>query len=131
MNKNCDCKCGDTDKVVYRCAICNKGHDTIEERIACETKCLKERNEAEEKREQIILEREKNVRMQEIRETYDRYLYMLEEYVCDYGIDDNYINMITIEFGEDEDDELNCDECVDGNCALCMINMLRKMDMSI
>ena len=30
----------ETNKMVYHCAICGKPYDTVDERVACETKCL-------------------------------------------------------------------------------------------
>ena len=31
----------------YHCAVCGESYDTVEERVACETKCLRDRKEAE------------------------------------------------------------------------------------
>lgn len=45
----------------YTCAICGTPYNSIEERIACETKCLKKRNEAEA-RKKLEEERKKTER---------------------------------------------------------------------
>ena len=51
---------------MYKCEICGKEYENIEDRVACETKCLHDRKVAEEKRKKIKLEQEKETRKQEI-----------------------------------------------------------------
>ena len=45
---------------MYKCEICNTEHELLEERIACETECLKKRKEEEAKRKQM--ERQENMK---------------------------------------------------------------------
>ena len=75
----------------YACAICNKKHSNIADRIACETKCLDERNKAEEAMKKQKLELEKQARMKEIELTYEELNDLISAYVEDYG----YIQIAT------------------------------------
>ena len=51
----------DENSRMYVCAICGKSYEHVEDRIACETKCLKKRKAAEEraKKEKIRRDLEK------------------------------------------------------------------------
>lgn len=40
----------DENSRMYVCAICGQSYEHVEERIACETKCLKKRKAAEEQK---------------------------------------------------------------------------------
>lgn len=82
INNTCDCDC---DKSVYRCAICGKSYDTIEERSACETKCLSDRAEAERKRKEEELRKTKENRKKEVDMAWDHYNELRNEYLKDYG----------------------------------------------
>ena len=70
---------------MYACAICNKKHSNIADRIACETKCLEERNKAEEVMKKQKLELEKQARMKEIELMYEKLNDLISAYVEDYG----------------------------------------------
>lgn len=82
INNTCDCDC---DKSAYRCAICGKSYDTIEERSACETKCLSDRAEAERKRKEEELRKTKENRKKELDMAWDHYNELLKAYIKDYG----------------------------------------------
>lgn len=69
----------------YTCAICGHEYDHLEDRNACETKCLRERKEAEEKRKQEALNKTRAARKKEVDEAYERYAELLSKYVQDYG----------------------------------------------
>ena len=73
----------------YTCAICNKKHYSIEDRIACETKCLEERKKAEEVMKKHKLELEKKDRMNKIETMYEDLSNLISSYIEDYG----YINI--------------------------------------
>ena len=48
------------------CAICGNSYEEVEDRAACEAKCIKERQEAEEKRKQFEYDEAKNASEEEI-----------------------------------------------------------------
>ena len=70
---------------MYKCEICGKEYENIEERVACETKCLHDRKVAEEKRKKIKLEQEKETRKQEIQMAANHYNDLLTAFMKDYG----------------------------------------------
>ena len=65
INKNFALNYGDyktdevSNKIVYHCAICGKPYDTVDKRVACETKCLAERKKAQAELEKKKLEEKK------------------------------------------------------------------------
>lgn len=69
----------------YTCDICGKIYDTVEERNACETKCLADRKKAEAKRKEEELRKIKETRKKEIEMAYDHYNELLKTYIKDYG----------------------------------------------
>ena len=91
MNKtfaaNCDCAYATTDsnKATYRCAICGKAYDTIDERVACETKCLAARKKAQAELEKKRLEEKKTTRKAEIENKYKELSALVKDYCKDYG----------------------------------------------
>ena len=74
-----------TDKLIYPCAICGTEHDSIEARHACETKCIKERRDAEELMRKQKLEEERDARKAEIDAMYVHLNEKIKSYVKDYG----------------------------------------------
>lgn len=48
------------------CAICGNSYECVEDRAECEAKCIKERQEAEEKRKQFEYDEAKNASEEEI-----------------------------------------------------------------
>lgn len=69
----------------YTCDVCGKIYDTVEERNACETKCLADRKKAEAKRKEEELRKIKETRKKEIEMAYDHYNELLKTYIKDYG----------------------------------------------
>lgn len=84
-----------SNKMVYHCAICGKPYDTVDERVACETKCLAEHKKAQEEIEKKKLEEKKNTCKAEIEKKYKE-LVTLVNYYCSLQIgesscfDDDY-----------------------------------------
>ena len=74
-----------TNKVKYNCAICGKGYDTIDERVACETKCLADREKAQAALEKKKLEEKKSTRKAEIEKKYKELTTLVRDYCHDYG----------------------------------------------
>lgn len=71
---------------MYKCEICNKEYENIKDRVECETKCLKERELAEEKRKAAELEAKKESRKAEVEMAFENYMELLNKYIEDYGI---------------------------------------------
>lgn len=84
---NYDCCKTDTasNKATYRCAICGKAYDTIDERVACETKCLAARKKAQAELEKKRLEEKKTARKAEIEKKYKELAILVKDYCKDYG----------------------------------------------
>ena len=69
----------------YTCDVCGKTYETVEERNACETKCLTERAKAEEALKKQKLEEEKNARYNEVETKWKELNKLTSEYIKDYG----------------------------------------------
>ena len=91
INKNFALNYGDyktdevSNKMVYHCAICGKPYDTVDERVACETKCLAARKKAQAEIEKKKLEEKKNTRKAEIEKKYKELSALVKNYINDYG----------------------------------------------
>ena len=91
INKNFALNYGDyktdevSNKMVYHCAICGKPYDTVDERVACETKCLAARKKAQAELEKKKLEEKKNARKAEIEKKYKELATLVNDYCKDYG----------------------------------------------
>lgn len=91
INKNFALNYGDyktdevSNKMVYHCAICGKRYDTVDERVACETKCLAARKKAQAEIEKKKLEEKKNTRKAEIEKKYKELATLVNDYCKDYG----------------------------------------------
>ena len=91
INKNFALNYGDyktdevSNKMVYHCAICGKHYDTVDERVACETKCLAARKKAQAEIEKKKLEEKKNTRKAEIEKKYKELATLVNDYCKDYG----------------------------------------------
>ena len=91
INKNFALNYGDyktdevSNKMVYHCAICGKPYDTVDKRVACETKCLAERKKAQAELEKKKLEEKKTTRKEEIEKKYKELSTLVKNYINDYG----------------------------------------------
>lgn len=74
-----------SNKMVYHCAICGKPYDTVDERVACETKCLAERKKAQAELEKKKLEEKKNTRKAEIEKKYKELATLVNDYCKEFG----------------------------------------------
>ena len=86
INKNFALNYGDyktdevSNKMVYHCAICGKPYDTVDERVACETKCLAARKKAQAEIEKKKLEEKKNTLKAEIEKKYKELATLVNDY---------------------------------------------------
>ena len=91
INKNFALNYGDyktdevSNKMVYYCAICGKPYDTVDERVACETKCLAERKKSQAELEKKKLEEKKNTRKAEIDKKYKELATLVNDYCKEFG----------------------------------------------
>ena len=69
----------------YFCGICGKPHNTIQERNACETKCIKEKEQEEAALKRQMLDKEKQKRKDEIDIKCQEIEDLIHNYVKDYG----------------------------------------------
>lgn len=89
MSNNCKCSnenetkmCG---KPAYKCGICGSIYDTIAERVACESKCLKKQEEEERLAAEKKKKEEQYRRKKEVDDAFERAENLRNEYVEDYG----------------------------------------------
>ena len=91
INKNFALNYGDyktdeaSNKMVYHCAICGKPYDTVDERVACETKCLAARKKAQAEIEKKKLEEKKNALKAEIEKKYKELATLGNDYCKEFG----------------------------------------------
>lgn len=69
----------------YKCGICNKSYDKIEDRIECESKCYKDYKKAEEAKKKAELEEARKARKEELDLACKKYLELRNAYMKDYG----------------------------------------------
>lgn len=72
-------------KPKYKCAICGKVYDTIEERMKCEQSCINRKKELEKKAEAAKKKAEKETRKKELDEAIKHAAKLLEDWNKDYG----------------------------------------------
>ena len=72
-------------KPQYKCAICGKIYDDVQERMNCEMVCLKKKKEEEKKAAQAKKNAEKNTRFAEASSALDNAFALVNKCVEDYG----------------------------------------------
>ena len=89
------------DMKTFECALCGKNHKTIQERIKCETECLKEHealqkklNEDAKKKEKIELESKINKELEALINKYDEVSRMIQNYYKKFGDEDIYDKIV-------------------------------------
>lgn len=81
------------EELIYKCAVCNKEHNSIEARVECETKCLIERKKAEEAKKRDEYEMNKTKSAQEISNALSNVNEMIEKHFEKYdklSLSDSY-----------------------------------------
>lgn len=69
----------------YKCGICGEIYDSIEERMNCESKCLKKQKEEERKAAEAKKKAEKEARQTEVNKALEDAYALLNKFVDDYG----------------------------------------------
>lgn len=72
-------------KPMYKCAICDKTYETIEERSNCERKCLIDEQVKAKKAEEERVAKERETRYKEVCEAINKANDLKEKYLEDYG----------------------------------------------
>lgn len=72
-------------KPMYKCAICDKTYNTIEERSNCERKCLIEEQVKAKKAEEERLVKERETRYKEVCEAINKANELKKAYLEDYN----------------------------------------------
>lgn len=71
-------------KPQYKCAICDKVYDSVQERMNCEMKCIKKQQEEEKTAAEAKLKAEKDDRCKEVTEAIDKAVALIKKYNEDY-----------------------------------------------
>lgn len=71
---------------MFKCGICGKEYESVEERMKCETECVKDLKIKEEELAKKKLEEEREAREKVIAEKYDEVKKLMHEYIKDYGV---------------------------------------------
>ena len=79
------CEKNEAKQMVYKCAICDKVYDSIQERAQCEMTCVKHKQEEERKAAEAKKKQEKNARFSEASAALDNALTLVNKCVEDYG----------------------------------------------
>lgn len=73
------------DNKIYKCALCGKEYQTIQERNACETKCLAWQKEEEKKAAEAKRKAERDKDEKEITMAYENVVDLVQAFVKKYG----------------------------------------------
>lgn len=87
-------------KPIYKCGICDKTYETIEERMNCERKCLIDEQVKAKKAEEERLAKERETRYKEVCEALNKANELKDAYLEDYGC---FVYDATHEFVRDTD----------------------------
>lgn len=72
-------------KPQYKCAICGEIYDDVQNRMNCEMKCLKKKQEEEKKAAEAKKKAEKDARKKEVDEAFENLIKLHDAYIEDYG----------------------------------------------
>lgn len=69
----------------YKCAICGKIYDNVQERMNCEMACLKKQQEEAKKAAEAKKQAEKDDRAAEVTQAIEHAAELLNKYISDFG----------------------------------------------
>ena len=72
-------------KPQYKCGICGKIYESIQDRTNCEQSCLKKQQEEEKKAAEAKKKAEQKSRQQEVSAALDNAYALINKYIEDYG----------------------------------------------
>lgn len=72
-------------KPQYKCAICGKIYDDVQDRMTCEMACVKKQKEEKRAAAEAKKQAEKEARRTEVSEAIEHAMELLKKYTDDYG----------------------------------------------
>ena len=72
-------------KPAYKCAICGKVYDNVQDRMNCEMACLKKKQEEEKAAAEAKKKAERDARCAEVSKALDNAYKLMNDYIKDYG----------------------------------------------
>lgn len=72
-------------KPQYKCALCGRAYDEVQERMNCEMKCIKTKQAEEKKAAEAKKKAEKDKRYNEANVALDNAFVLINKYIEDYG----------------------------------------------
>lgn len=72
-------------KPQYKCAICGKIYDDVQDRVSCEMNCIQKQKEEEKAAAEAKKRAEKECRQQEVNAALDNALALVNKFIEDYG----------------------------------------------
>lgn len=72
-------------KPQYKCAICGKIYDDVQDRVNCEMNCIQKQKEEEKAAAEAKKRAEKDMRKKEVDDAFGNLIKLHEAYVKDYG----------------------------------------------
>ena len=72
-------------KPQYKCALCGRAYDEVQERAKCERRCLAIKDEEEKKAAAAKEKAEKDKRYNEVNAALDNAFALINKYIEDYG----------------------------------------------
>lgn len=72
-------------KPAYKCGICGNEYESVQERMYCEMKCVKQQKEEARKAEEAKKASEQKLRKEAVDEAIKRAVKLQSDYVKDYG----------------------------------------------
>lgn len=73
------------DKTIFKCGVCQKVYNNVEDRMRCESNCIQKSKDAARRMEAQRLLEEQKTRQQEVADSYNKYVELREAYLKDYG----------------------------------------------
>ena len=73
-------------KPQYTCALCGRAYDEVQERMNCEMKCIKIKQEKEKKAAEEKKKAEKDARQKEVTAALDNAFTLANKFIKDYGM---------------------------------------------
>ena len=72
-------------RLTYKCGICNKEHDSIKDRAACELECLKKQENEKRAAAEKKKKKEQTIRKAEVDKAVAHAQELIDQYAADYG----------------------------------------------
>lgn len=87
-----------TNVCIYKCGVCGKAYDSIEDRAKCEMACLKKQEEERKLAAEKKKKEEKAARKKEVDDAIKHAQDLINKYTADYGV--YKMNTTTVDFDD-------------------------------